>query len=323
MGNIFYFDWEVDLIEWLQQTLGSVGKFLAEAFAFVGGETCMLMVLLIVIFCYRKEAGMRCALRVLCASMFFPMLKNVVLRIRPYIAHAQQVDGQMAEGRIKVLTIVEKDADMWDSIQQGFSMPSGHSATSVAMYGGVALELRKKWMWFLAIALALLIGLSRFIAGVHYPTDVLTGWAVGLLALGFCALLEKKIRKEWTRYLILLAISVPGILWCTSRDYYSSLGLLIGMIAGLPAEKKYVNFQDTRNPVAMVLRIVGAFALYYALNTLLKLPFSSEWLDSGELGPNLVRTARYAVILFVSIAVYPRVFPAFEKIGIRKKDGAA
>ena len=57
------------------------------------------------------------------------------------------------------------------------------------------------------------------------------------------------------------------------------------------------------------------FAVYYALNTLLKLPFSKEWLDSGELSANLVRTARYAVILFILLAIYPKAFPLFEKAG--------
>ena len=315
MGNIFYFDWEVELIEWLQKTLGPVSTVFTKVFSFVGGETGMLIVLMIMLFCYKKEMGMRCGLKILTATIWFPMIKNAVMRIRPYIAHANVVDGQMTEGRVKALNITEKDADMWDSIQQGFSFPSGHCANTVALYGGIAQELRKRWMWFLAIALSLLIGVSRFIVGAHYPTDVLAGWAVGLLAIGFCVLLEKKVKNEWLRYVILLAVSAPGVFWCQSRDYYSSLGLLIGMIAALPVEKKYVNYQDTRNVWAMILRILGAFALYYVLNTVLKLPFSKEWLDSGELAANLVRTARYAMILFVAIGVYPRVFPVFEKVG--------
>ncbi len=311
MGNVFYFDWEVNLIEWLQNTMGSVGEGIAKALSFVGDETMMLMVLLIMLFCYRKEAGKRCALTILTATMWFPMIKNLVLRIRPYIAH---------QDKIKALSIVEKDADPFDSIQQGFSFPSGHSANTVALYGSIARELRKRWMWFLAIAVPLLVGLSRFMVGVHYPTDVLAGWAVGLLAIGFCVLLEKKVKNEWLRFLILFVISVPGIFWCSSRDYYSSLGLLTGMLIAVPFEKKYVNYQDTRNYWAMILRITGAFLLYYALNTVLKLPFSKEWLDSGTLGANLVRTARYTVILLVVFGVYPMVFPVFERIGKKQAE---
>ena len=315
MGNVFYFEWEVRLIEWLQNALGPASTALLKVFTFIGGETGMLIVMLIMIFCYQKEAGMRCALKILTATMWFPMIKNIVLRVRPYIAHANVVDGQMTEGRVKALSITEKDANMWDSVQQGFSFPSGHCANTVALYGGIAMEFRKRWMWFLMIALTLLIGMSRFIAGAHYPTDVLAGWAVGLLAIGFCVLLEKKVRNEWLRYVILFAVSIPGIFWCKSRDYFSSLGLLVGIIAALPVEKKYIHFQDTRNIWAMILRIIGVFALYYVLNTLMKLPFSKEWLDSGELAANLVRTVRYAIILFVALGVYPRVFPLFEKVG--------
>ena len=309
MGNVFYFDWEVNLIEWLQKTIGSAGQAIAKALSFIGGETIMLLVLLVVLFCYKKEAGKRCGFTIVTASMWFPMIKNIVLRIRPYMAHPE---------RIEALTVVEADADPMDVLQQGYSFPSGHSANAAAMYGSIAREIRKKWMWWLAVIIPLLIGLSRFAVGVHYPTDVLAGWLVGLAAIGFSALLEKKVQKEWIRSAILLAVTIPGIFWCTSRDYFTSLGLLIGMVTVFPYEKKYVNFQDTKNIWAMILRVLGAFAVYAVMNTVLKLPFDKEWLNSGTMGANLIRSARYAVMLFVLIGVYPRVFPVFEKIGRKR-----
>ena len=306
MGNVFYFQWEVDLIQWVQETMGSAGTALAKVFSFVGGETMSLLLLIVMLFCYRKAAGKRVALTVLTASMWFPMIKNIVLRVRPYMAHKES---------IKVLQVVEADADPMDIIQQGFSFPSGHGAPAVSLFGSIGRELRKRWMWTLAIVMPLLIGLSRIAVGVHYPTDVLAGWAVGLAAIGFNMALVKYVKKEWIRYAILLVLTVPGIFWCTSRDYFTALGLLIAAAVAFPYEEKYVKFRDTRNIWAMILRAAGAFVIYFALNTLLKTPFSKEWLDSGELAANLVRTARYAVILFVIIGVYPRVFPVFEKIG--------
>ena len=308
MGNIFYFQWEVDLITWLQGAMGTVGTAAAKIASFIGGETFSLLLLIAMLFCYKKEAGKRVARTVLTASMWFPMIKNIVLRVRPYMAH----------GEIDVLQVVEADADPADIIQQGFSFPSGHSATAVSLFGSVGRELKKRWMWILAVLLPLLIGVSRFMVGVHYPTDVLAGWVVGLAAIGFNILLEKKVGQEWKRYAILLAISLPGIFWCTSRDYFTALGLLIAASVAFPYEEKHVRFRDTRNPAAMVLRCIGAFAIYFALNTLLKMPFSKEFMDSGTLGANLIRSARYAVILFVVLAVYPRVFPVFEKIRFRK-----
>ena len=310
MGNIFYFDWEVSLIEWLQQNMGKIGSYAARIASFIGGETVSLLLIIVMLFCYKKEAGKRVSLTVLTASMWFPMIKNIVLRVRPYMAH---------QDSIKVLQVVERDADPMDIIQQGFSFPSGHGATAVSLFGSIAMELRKRWMWTLAIVMPLLIGFSRIAVGVHYPTDVLAGWAVGLAAIGFNILLMKKVKKEWLRYVILLALTVPGIFWCHSRDYFTALGLLIAAVIAFPYEEKHVQFKDTRNIWAMILRSLGAFAIYFALNTLLKMPFSKEWLDSGELLANLVRTARYAIILFVVLGIYPRVFPLFEKVG-KKKD---
>ncbi len=309
MGNTFYMDWEITLITWMQQSLGSIGQVLSKVFSFIGGETFTLLVLLVMLFCWSKEGGKRCGLAVLAATAWYPMVKNIVLRVRPYMAHPE----------VEMLEIPEADADPMDIVQQGYSFPSGHSAMSAAIYGSVARETKKKWARIAAIVLPLLIGISRFGVGAHYPTDVLAGWVMGLAGIGFAALLEKKVPSVSARYVILLVTVLPGVFWCRSRDYYSALGALIGMAVVLPYEKKYINFQDTRKVPVMILRVLGAFAIYYALNALLKLPFSREYLNSGELGPNLIRTLRYAIELFVIIGVYPRCFPAMEKLFDRKK----
>ena len=73
-------------------------------------------------------------------------------------------------------------------------------------------------------------------------------------------------------------------------------------------EEKYVRFQNTRVWWKILLRVAGGAAIYFALNTVLKLPFSSAFLSSGTFAARLVRALRYAVILFVDIALYPLLF---------------
>ena len=307
-------EWEASLIEWLQSTLGNFGMTISKVFSIIGGETVTLLILLVILFCYSKEAGKRCAMSILAASVWFPMIKNIVKRSRPYIDYEDRVKMGIlpTDG-----TTMEQAKDL---TAQGYSFPSGHAAMSAALYGTAAGQIRKKWAWILAVVMILMIGCSRFVLGVHYPTDVLVGWALGLFAMWAMALLEKKVPNENVRILILLATALPGIFWCTSHDYFTALGMLIGLAVAVPYEKKYVQFKDTRNIPAMILRVLGALAIYFVLNTLMKLPFNKEWLNTGELGANLVRCLRYAIILFVMLGIYPRCFPAFEKLFGKKAD---
>jgi undecaprenyl-diphosphatase len=65
------------------------------------------------------------------------------------------------------------------------SMPSGHAAASAA--GAVILGylLGGRWAWGVGL-LAVAIGFARVYIGVHYPSDILAGAAVGL-AVGLAA----------------------------------------------------------------------------------------------------------------------------------------
>ena len=139
MGTVFEMQWEVSLITWLQDSLGSVGTAVSKGLSTIGGETVSLLVLLVILFCWSKEAGKRCGLAIIAATIWFPMVKNIVLRVRPYMAH---------EGKIRCLQVVEADADPMDIVQQGYSFPSGHGATAVSLFGSTALEIRKRRMWF-------------------------------------------------------------------------------------------------------------------------------------------------------------------------------
>lgn len=77
----------------------------------------------------------------------------------------------------------------------GSSFPSGHAGGSAAVYGALALVLllvlsRRGARWALAgaAALVLAVAASRVVLGMHYPTDVLAGIALGLAWAGGAAL---------------------------------------------------------------------------------------------------------------------------------------
>ena len=257
-----------------------------------------------------KEFGKYVGVNVLIANVWNPMLKNLFLRLRPYFVPGYNV---------KLLRLIDDSADAMDVAAQGYSFPSGHAANAVTAYGSLAAhEKKRSWLWALAIALPLLVGFSRVFVGAHYPTDVLCGWALGALIVALIPWLRRKIKSRWVFYAVLLLTALPGFFFCKSNDYFSSFGMLIGFIFAEPFEEKFVKFENTSNILRCILRTLGGGALYFGLNTALKMPFSKELLNAGDFCSHLIRSTRYAVVIFVLIGVYPMLFRLTDRLWNRK-----
>ena len=77
-----------------------------------------------------------------------------------------------------------------------FGLPSGHAMEAATFWGLIAADARRRWVWVAVIALVFLIGASRIFLGVHFPTDVVAGFAFGVaILLGFLALEEPVGRR--------------------------------------------------------------------------------------------------------------------------------
>ncbi|KKP87211.1 MAG: hypothetical protein UR90_C0011G0011, partial [Parcubacteria group bacterium GW2011_GWC1_35_8] len=70
------------------------------------------------------------------------------------------------------------------SPNQEYSFPSNHAATFSAL--GLSIYFYKKNIGILLLIFALLIGLARIIAGVHFPVDILGGFILGILVSFIC-----------------------------------------------------------------------------------------------------------------------------------------
>ncbi len=303
VGNTFFFDWEISLILWLQAHMGSFGTSLASFFSAFGEELACVVVLGFLYWCYDKRFGRFVGLNVLVGIVINPMIKNVFLRRRPYFDTTE----------IKCLKPVDKHADIHNISAQGFSFPSGHSTNSVTVYGSLPEYRRNKTLSVIAVVLPLLIGISRFCLGVHYPTDVLVGWLLGAVIIVGLPWLQNKMKNDRRFHCVLLLIGLPGFFYCKSADFFSGYGMLLGFVLAMEFEQKYVDFENIRGALRSVLRLLGGVAVFFGLNTLLKLPFSSEYLNSGMLSALLIRMVRYTLVVFVDMGVYPMVFRYADK----------
>lgn len=89
-------------------------------------------------------------------------------------------------------------------VERGFSFPSGHATLSMVAYGilGVLLSrtpmprrLRLVLLALLAVII-LAVGLSRVWLGVHYPSDVVAGWASGAVVVLVFAWVTRSVSPE-------------------------------------------------------------------------------------------------------------------------------
>ena len=83
-------------------------------------------------------------------------------------------------------------------LETSFSFPSGHATVSAAFYGVAAYllirllyrETARVAVGILAALLVVAVGISRMYLGVHYPSDVLAGWMLGIFWLAATAIID-------------------------------------------------------------------------------------------------------------------------------------
>ena len=123
----------------------------------------------------RNKIAIPVLIVVVSSALLNIILKNIISRPRP-----------------NILRIVEETS---------FSFPSGHAMTNMTLYMMLILFTlkyisNKTLKYFIVItftALITLIGISRVYLGVHYITDIIGGWLLGM----FCAIL---VYALWIKY---------------------------------------------------------------------------------------------------------------------------
>lgn len=145
----------------------------------------------------------------------------------------------------------------------GYAFPSGHTQGSTVFWGRWFVETRKVWVFVLGLVVTALVGLSRVYLNVHWPSDVLGGFAAGLALL----LVYAAVEALW-RYLnppfaakLLVCIAVPALVYCTydSDDAPALAGFLLGFPLGALLEERYVGWNESAPIRVNVLKALVGF----------------------------------------------------------------
>lgn len=294
MGNVFFFAWEIPLMEMFQSVSNSILNAVATVFTLLGDEYLVILVLGLLYWCIDKELGRRAALALSGTMIFGTLIKGAFQRRRPY----------MDNKSVKCIRAAHPDEDIMSPATQGFSMPSLHASMSVSVYGTLAHETKKPPFIALGILLPFFIGLSRIYLGVHYPTDVMLGWIIGLILVFVLNGIDHKFGYK-IGFLAVLIIGSAGFFFCRDDEYFSSFGIAAGLLLGFMYEEKYVNFEKSSKWWSYIVRPVLGVLIFAVVSILFKIPakaISTEWVVFA------FRLVRYTVSTFVIIGPYPHLF---------------
>lgn len=297
MGNIFFFGWEVNFIIWIQTFVNGFTTLVAKFLQICGEEYVLIFVLGLLYWSIDKRLGRRASLSMVGSMLFGTLIKGIALRRRPYMDNAQ----------IKCITPPHKGADIMSVKEQGYSFPSLHSTMATATYGMIAVSTRKKVTIAIGIIMPLLIGLSRPFIGVHYPTDVLVGWTLGIICIFVLGGIENRFGYK-IGFLVPTVLGIAGFFYCTDTEFYSGYGVTLGLFLGFMFEEKFVKFKFCKKWWTYILRPVGGVVTFFILTLLLKIPQQLiTWEETSALAL-IYRLFRYTLSTFVTIGIYPIVF---------------
>lgn len=287
----------------------------------LGGEETVFMALGMIFFwCVNKYKGYY----VLCVG-FAGTVVNQFLKILCRVPRPWVKDPNF--------TIVESAREA----ATGYSFPSGHTQTSVGLFGSIARIVKERWITIACIALAVLVPISRLYLGVHTPQDVIVSAVIAVaLIFGFSPLFKKAEKSPAVMYTILGVFTVAILafiafvcfgkfpadvytegyhnLESARKNGFTLLGCVTGLAVVYTADRLWLNFKTEAVWWAQIIKVVGGLGLVLATKELLRAPL--EALMSNVL---VARSIRYFLIVIVAGLIWPLTFKFFAKLG--KKNG--
>ena len=286
-----------------------------------GDEVLFMAIALTVFWCVDKKQGYY----LFCVG-FFGTVVNQFIKITARVPRPWVKDPDF--------TVVDgvKDA------ATGYSFPSGHTQSSVGLFGGLARYNKQKILRVVFIAMCVLVPFSRLYLGVHTPADVLTSTGIALLLVfGGYPLFQKcaDSPRGMMSILLVLTVAIAALLaylsfWSFPRSVYwpenihnlisakenacSLLGCMLGFLVIYPLDYYKIRFSTKGVWWVQILKTATGLLLVLAVKELTKSPLAL--LCGGYELP--ARVIRYFLVAFVGGGLWPMTFGRWQKLGQKK-----
>ena len=325
------YNWGIEVIKVIQQIENPVLTTILKVITTLGTEAFYVPVILFILWWIDEKRGLRFGILIIVTAWINSFFKDLLKQPRPF----------------------NLEPSVGLAFEPTYGAPSGHAQMSMAFWVSMAAWLSQKWkeekperkrlfIWGGSVFMILLIAYTRLYLGVHFPTDIFSGWILAgiILAVYFIPgpRLQKLIARAGARYqnigvaIIVLLMNglypkdrmLPAVLlgFCIG---YSLMKIRFPFCArGMINGKKPGSF-------VMILRCLIGLAGVAVIYVGLKLVFPGEgslfsgipvW---GESSPfyELGRFIRYTFIGLWSSAGAPWVFQRMGLASIVKNENAS
>ena len=180
---------------WLTLSMQNIGEWLTpimKSFTWLGYPQAYMIIIAIIYWSFDRKLGLRMAIFLPAVSSINSILKQAFHAPRPFWLNPD----------IEAI-----------HVSNGFGLPSGHAqASTVWLYA--SSFLKRGWVWAIIITIVLMVGLSRVYLGVHFSSQVLAGWIIGILITIFFIRLETSVltwflsRKFQNQLLVISGITI-------------------------------------------------------------------------------------------------------------------
>jgi len=305
------------LLNWLQEIRN---PFFDAVFSFItmfGEETVFILIGLLFYWCISKKQGYYLLSIGLIGTVLNQFLKLIFRIPRPWVQ----------DKNFKIVEAAREQAT-------GYSFPSGHTQTSVSIFGGIAIWNKNKAVRIISIILCVLVPFSRMYLGVHTPLDVGVSIVLALIMVfGIYPLFRKTAKEARTMRIMFIIMTLFSVAFLSfvhlnkfpsdvdvenlahgTETAYKMLGVILGLWLSFEIDNKYINFQTESVWWIQILKLVIGLIPILVIKSVLKTPLYS--IVGNEL---LADGIRYFLIAIFAGFVWPFTFKYWNKLSKKQE----
>lgn len=306
----------MEFLKFLEGIRTPVGDAFFSVITHLGEETFFIVLGLIFFWCVNKKEGYY-----LLSIGFIGTIINQFLKLffripRPWVKDENFTIVESARGQAS-----------------GYSFPSGHTQSSVGVFGGLARWNKNKVFRIICIIISVLVPFSRLYLGVHTPLDVGVSIVIALILIfALYPIVHKCAENKNSMRILLCCMVILALgLWAFvsfynfpenvdaqnlasgTKNAYKMLGCTIGIFIAYEIDNKFIKFDTTATLPIQILKFVLGLIPLLIIKEGMKVPLS---LIFG--GSYVADGVRYLLIVLFAGCVWPLTFKRFSKMFVNE-----